>query len=442
MPKLAQLLGLAVAVALGAGLTARAADELKPGDTLDQTTWQKAEGLLPPEILEHYKKNEYVNRIADWPASKYTWPPDFHAGTDANEGKFKLGERGDILEKESGKQPPYILGRPFPTIDPSDPGAGVKIVWNYFYQFWYFGNLHAESQVNWISPSGLERRTDQDVRFLYYDGVPVDERPANPQNFLTQQLILVRAPADLNGTAALTWRYRDPGKRDSTWTYVPALRRVRAVSPANRSDGFLGSDMSQDDGPFFDGKPEDFEWKLKGETDQFRFAEEINLSGVSKSHWVDGAGWDADWPDTKFLGYMDPQWKGVGWAPTGPSVLAKRRFWIVEGTPRDKYYLYGKLELYIDKTTYQGAWHRKFDWKGQLLNTMQVMAWNPLPFTRPTGKVDYNQGSNMAYQCAENLKLNRATVAGVKSSPTAGFYGRVKFEPNVFDTDALSRMGK
>ncbi|NJR44255.1 hypothetical protein HC761_02160 [bacterium] len=36
---------------------------------------------------------------------------------------------------------------------------------------------------------------------------------------------------------------------------MPALRRVRAVSPANRSDGFLGSDMSQDDGPFFDGKP-------------------------------------------------------------------------------------------------------------------------------------------------------------------------------------------
>ena len=35
-------------------------------------------------------------------------------------------------------------------------------------------------------------------------------------------------PADLQGTASLTWRYRDPGKRDSQWAYVPALRRVRA----------------------------------------------------------------------------------------------------------------------------------------------------------------------------------------------------------------------
>jgi Protein of unknown function (DUF1329) len=419
------------------------ADEIKPGETLDRGTWQKAEGLLPPEILKHYREGEYANAVVDWPESKYNYPPDFQAATKANEGKFKTGPLGEILSVDSGKQPPYILGLPFPTIDPSDEAAAVKIVWNQFYRFWYFGNLHAESQVNWISPSSLERRTDQDVRFLYYDGVPEGERIPNPQNFLTQQLIKVLTPADLNSTAALTWRYRDPEKRESTWTYVPALRRVRAVSPANRSDGFLGSDMSQDDGPFFDGKPEDFVWKMKGQADTLRLAEEINLRGVSKSRWVpEKKAWDAEWPGTKFLGYMDPAWKGVAWAPTGPSVLAKRRMWVVEGTPRDRYYLFGKLEMYVDAVTYQGAWDRKFDWKGELLGNMQVMAWNPLPFTRPDGKVDYNQGSNMAYQCAENVKLNRATVAGVKSSPTAGFYGRIPFDPSIFDVDALARMGK
>ena len=85
------------------------------------------------------------------------------------------------------------------------------------------------------------------------------------------------SPADLNGTAALTWRYRDSEKRDSSWAYVPALRRVRAVSPANRSDGFLGSDMSQDDGQFFDGKPEDFTWTLKGDSDQLRFVDPLSF---------------------------------------------------------------------------------------------------------------------------------------------------------------------
>ena len=86
--------------------------------------------------------------------------------------------------------------------------------------------------------------------------VPESERRSNPENLNARFLAVTVSPADLNGTASLSWRYRDAGTRDSTWAFVPALRRVRAVSPANRSDGFLGSDMSQDDGPFFDGKIE------------------------------------------------------------------------------------------------------------------------------------------------------------------------------------------
>jgi hypothetical protein len=121
---------------------------------------------------------------------------------------------------------------------------------------------------------------------------------------------------------------------------------------------------------------------------------------------------------------------------------SKRRFWIIEGTPRDKYYLYGKIQLYIDKITFQGAWSRKFGWKGELLAIHQVMGWNPIAFTRPNGKVDYNQGSNQAYQTIENIKLNRATVAGIKSSPRAGFIGRIKFNSSVFDVDALAKSGK
>ena len=66
---------------------------------------------------------------------------------------------------------------------------------------------------------------------------------------------------------------------------------------------------------------------------------------------------------------MDPDWKGVGLGAAQRPRLAKRRFWVVEGVPKDRYYLFGKLELYIDKETFQGAWNRKFDWKGELLNT-------------------------------------------------------------------------
>ena len=150
----------------------------------------------------------------------------------------------------------------------------------------------------------------------------------------------------------------------------------------------------------------------------------------------------ADWPaDLKFLGYMDPQWRGVSWAPIAAG-LAKRRFYVIEGTPRDKYYLFGKIELYLDKISFQGAWNRKFGWKGELLNIEQVMAWNPHTVTRPNGKKDWVQGTNQAFQCAESIKLERATVAGIKSSPTANFDARLTFDPKLFDLDALSQHGK
>jgi hypothetical protein len=437
-------LGLIAAPGARAGETAppAATDGLKVGDTLDRNTWQKAEGLLPPEILRHYREGEYINPIASWPADVYTWPTDFKAGTEQNRGKYAIGKEGHVVDKATGEQPIYLIGFPFPEVDPADPDAGSKAVWNFLYRTWYFGNLRAQSQLNFAHPKALERRVDVDVRFMYYDGVPAEERVDNPQNFITQNLTVVVKPADVHGTASLTWRYRDPRKRDSAWTFVPALRRVRQISPANRSDGFLGSDMSQDDGPFFDGKPEDFTWKLTGTVDQLRIVDPINLEGKSGNEWIaDGGGWRAVWPDIPFLGYMDPKWTGVAWAPAS-AALAKRRFYVVEGIPKDRYYLFGRLELFIDTIAFQGAWNRKFDWKGELLNTLQVLAYNPHRLTRPDGKEDFVQGSNMAFQCAENVKMNRATVAGIKSAPNAGFDGRITFDPAVFSLDSLSRYGK
>ena len=438
-----ELTRVTLALVFIATVTSARAVDFKTGDMIDQQNWQQATDLLPPEILKHYEKGEYANKFVDWPADKIGMAPEFKAGTEANAGKFTLSPEGTIIDKATGQQPPFIVGYPFPTIDAQDPMAGYKILWNYFYRTWYYsGNLYAESQINWMSSTSLERRADAKGSFNYYDGVPAEDRPeSNPQNFLYRSLFQVAAPADLNGTAALGWRYRDGTRRDSSWSYVPALRRVRAVSPANRSDGFLGSDESQDDGPFFDGKVQDFKWKLVGQVDQLRIADERNLKGEATAKWT-GNGWNTEWPDIPFLGYMDNNWKGIAWAPTGGAVLSKRKFWIVEGVPNDRYYLYGKLQLYIDSVTFQGAWLRKFGWKDELLAIHQVLGWNPIAFTRPNGKVDYNEGSNQAFQCIENLKLNRATVAGIKSSPTAPFMTHIKFDPGTFELDALARAGK
>src|SRR5262249_36536554 len=158
----------------------------------------------------------------------------------------------------------------------------------------------------------------------------------------------------------LSYRFKDPAKRDLSWAYVPALRRVRAVSPANRSDGFLGSDQSQDDGFFFDGKPEDFTWRITGHKDGLRLVDPGSLAGeVQRTARPDGGGRTKLINNDKTVGYMLDDWKGVAWAPAG-AALAKRKFWVLEGLPKDKYYLFGKLELWIDDQSWAGAWNRKF----------------------------------------------------------------------------------
>src|SRR5215470_8607164 len=122
-----------LAFAFATTVTSSRAADFKTCDMIDKDTWQKATDLLPPEILKHYEKGEYANKFVDWPADKNDQAPEFKVGTDANAGKFTTGSGGTILDKATGKQPPYIVGLPFPAIDDQDPAAGFKIVWNYFY---------------------------------------------------------------------------------------------------------------------------------------------------------------------------------------------------------------------------------------------------------------------------------------------------------------------
>lgn len=62
------------------------------------------------------------------------------------------------------------------------------------------------------------------------------------------------------------------------WNVLYLIYSHLTGSPANRSDGFLGSDITQDDGPFFDGKPTELEWELVGEAEMYRLADPYSLN--------------------------------------------------------------------------------------------------------------------------------------------------------------------
>ncbi|MBI4514324.1 MAG: DUF1329 domain-containing protein [Deltaproteobacteria bacterium] len=416
------------------------AQELKPGDTLSQQNWQLAKDLLPPEILRHYERGEYVSPILAWENGRQKWSADFLEATARNATELALDAKGSIVDKATGKRPAYMRGFPFPNVTADDPQAALKILWNHYLYWWNNGNLRNYVEINWVSSKGVERKATQDVYFLYYQGQPRQYIPtSNPDDLLTQLLATTVKPADLNGTAALSWRYRDPEKRDSSWAYVPALRRVRAVSPTNRSDGFLGSDMSQDDGPFFDGKPEDFNWKLAGEQDILRLTDPYSLDGEQHRVQLPSGGWRGIWKKVPMVGFQDPSWQGSPWAPLG-TALARRRCWVIEAVPKDTYYLFGKIQLYIDKETYHGAYNRKFNWSGELVNIYVVFA--DLNGSSG-GDGDYYGAGNIVYQGAENLKLSRATVITAppdQADPPND--RRIKLDPQFFSAQSLVRAGK
>jgi hypothetical protein len=419
---------------------------LKIGDTLGSANAAAAKDLLPPEVLSHYQKDEYQNPIVSWPESISHWDHSFEDATRKNEGKYGLSPDGAIVEKAGGKPPTYVYGFPFPTVAADDPQAGLKAVWNSFHNFWNQGSYNFNALIIWTGPTRAERQSLQDVYFQFYENQAEKYRIPNPQNFSWQSLAASKTPADLQGTVALSYRYRDADQRDAVWTYVPALRRVRAVSPSNRSDGFLGSDLSQDDGNFFDAKPEDFTWKTVGMREQLRIVDPYSIKGEGgplKPVTGGMGGWRQEWPlQVPAAGFQKQDWKGLGWAPVSGG-LAKRKLWVVEGVPKDRYYLYGKIQLWIDSETWMGAWARKFSWKDEPLNTYQVAGYLNGPAPVPGGGTEWMWSTQMAWQCAEALKHNRATLAGLRTDMSLPFDRRVKLPVDqLFDVNTLSRFGK
>src|SRR6266516_2569212 len=328
---------------------------------VDRSNADEVKDLLPPEIHKHFKNGDYMNKLVEFPNTRWAWDDGFEEATKWNAEHLVLDEHKSPIDKATGKRPEYIRGLHFPTIDPNDPDAGYKALWNLDYAYYTGGNSHNWTLLNWVSRSGIDRSSVQDVYFLYYDGF------------------------------------------------------------------------------FFDGKPEDFEWKVVGHKEGLRFVDPDSIAGKVKERELPGGGWRTiAINNDRTVGYMVKDWKGVPWGPVAAAV-AKRKFWVLEGVPKDKYYLYGKMELWIDDTTWAGAWNRKFSWRGDLLNTLQVLGYATFPFNEH----ERWWGATMAFQLAENIKQDRATAAGMNGPGTdPPSDRRVPLDPGFFDYQTLSRFGK
>ena len=324
--------------------------DVSPGDVIDTSNWQKLEGLVPDSVLNWVKKGQFVLDIGELNYDLAAYYPDFALkAMKTNVGKYGLDECTGIVDLETGKMPKSIIGLPFPEIDPKDPGAAVKIMHNNHYSQYSWGDWHFSTGILWIGRGGYER----DIRIIgtqaAMDGWPRALDRGNLHRMEKYFTVRVTSPYDVQGTAIMTWRYLAATKPDECFGYIPAIRRVRRMSPANRSDSFVGSDITMDDANGYDGKISAFEWKLLGQKEAIlpHFdSKPIRIVQNEKGEWQTTK-------DAKEIiyGYQKEGWQGAPWAPTNLTWV-KRPVYLMEMKSKDKYYNYGTHYMWIDAETY------------------------------------------------------------------------------------------
>jgi outer membrane lipoprotein-sorting protein len=83
-------------------------------------------------------------------------------------------------------------------------------------------NRHGEESTRRLRSTTLEQQDDGDKSLVVFD-----------------------APADIDGTALLTFSHKTGD--DDQWLYLPALKRVKRISSSNKSGPFVGSEFAYED---------------------------------------------------------------------------------------------------------------------------------------------------------------------------------------------------
>jgi hypothetical protein len=287
---------------------------ITPGMKIDQTKFQLAENLLPPEILKYLQAGDFtitVQETTDMPLRE-----EYIKVTPESYGKVELGD-GELKE--------YVAGVPFPLIDSQDSQAGEKVAWNHRYrdqgdtrEYW-----PTDEQRN--SSGTTERAQSFYVAFRW--GM---HRPDSAKNLprwekegvYFRMYSRMLAPADVEGGQLLIHVYDKDTSPNDQWVYDPGTRRTRKAVD-NPYDAPGGGEMLIEDIEGFSGYIHYYEWHYLGE-------KVVLAPGPIRA--------------------AKPTLGGKGnWYPLDPWEL--RRAMVIEARPKKSHPLYGRRVLFVDLQT-------------------------------------------------------------------------------------------
>jgi len=319
--------------------------DVQPGDTITKENMDKADNLLIPTMKWFVQNGLQIKVI---PYRKVELPRLYKEATEKYAAQVKISPDGREVFN-------YVAGLPFPNIDPNDPLAGAKIMWNHEQKPTYIDNVGTEWITELVNSKGELERTygsQYGRRMMWTGRLYTDPKPVIPHNpsiRYTEQFGPLFIPNDLKGASALTFRYLSMDMPDDSYMYLPELRRVRRISVANRSDAFWGSDIDLDSVWGFASKVSYWTFRL--------LAEKEVLAPVHSGKYGDRSVWCAA-PNGK---------TGVqGFTPCNID-WEKRKVWVVEGIPTAySQYAYSKRILYPDKDFWNMNYDEMYDPGGEL----------------------------------------------------------------------------
>ncbi|MDY6864333.1 MAG: DUF1329 domain-containing protein [Thermodesulfobacteriota bacterium] len=306
------------------------AADVKPGVVIDQNNWEKYKDVLVIPYRSELKEGLVTMRIMETKPVKF--PRAFNEATRRNVGKTSLDKDGGLVN--------YVAGIPFPKIDPQDPQAGNKLVWNQYWH-WMGDDYYLDHADRWCTnPQGQEILAGTCQAFLRATGrVTLDPKPAIPgyEDIETFFVNMNLYPRDAAGTTVMTKRYSNPVKEDDMWIYIPSLRRVRRFPTSQRCSTIAPTVYTNDDIYGFRGKVPRFNYQFVGDKKLIALCHQ-------KHH-----------PVKQRKGSAMPQ--DEDWEV--------RDFWVVKQTPKDPSYCYSKRIFYYDKEFWENMHVDIYDRKGE-----------------------------------------------------------------------------
>ena len=376
----------------------RAAEfDLKLGESIGPSNWQKVEGMVGENLLSRIKQG-YTFRIKT--SRPIGFPREYSAATQKYSDHVRLARNGELLN--------YVAGLPFPDVKLNEQDAGLKLAWNFYWRwlgddYRTGGGTEQKKIIRYaIEKDGSERRADVLHHTIKTRGrVTLDGKPSLPgyEDIDWMQLRGDEYPRDTSGTTTLEIRYAAADRVDDLYIYVPSIRRVRRAPPIQRCATLAPSEFNFDDINSFGGKITDFTYRVLGKKKMLANSSQHSVPFVRKTG--DYLPLQEDWEliDTYAL----------------------------EITPKNSAYCYPKKVMYIDIINFEAVWTMIWDGNGSYWKEQ-------FGFRSPVKLADGQDVMSVGTVVITNVKNGRSTTVDAVRSYNIGY------QPSLFTLATLQTV--